>query len=307
MAPPKQSNTIDFDTAKMQRLALGELRSRKRQVSLADVRRQLALHLQTSLEADRVLDIFFRESQQLLPLDYLSYQHSGADLRLEFGDAASHAASYRLTHAGEYLGELCFRRRLPFSETELGQLESLIASLLYPLRNALLYRAAIQTALRDSLTGTGNRIAMDQALGREVELARRNLMPLSILMLDLDHFKRINDQYGHSHGDEALRTVAMAIKGSLRNVDMVFRFGGEEFLALLSNTSSAGAIQVGERLRHAVEDLQFTVDGQPVPLSISLGCASLAAGEGVDDLLRRADAALYAAKRDGRNRLACAG
>ena len=186
-------------------------------------------------------------------------------------------------------------------------MESLIASLLYPLRNALLYRAAIQTALRDSLTGTGNRIAMDQALGREVELARRNLMPLSILMLDLDHFKRINDQYGHSHGDEALRTVAMAIKGSLRNVDMVFRFGGEEFLALLSNTSSAGAIQVGERLRHAVEDLQFTVDGQPVPLSISLGCASLAAGEGVDDLLRRADAALYAAKRDGRNRLACAG
>jgi len=87
----------------------------------------------------------------------------------------------------------------------------------------------------------------------------------------------------------------------------VFRFGGEEFLALLSNTGSAGAIQVGERLRHAVEDLQFTVDGQPVPLSISLGCASLAAGEGVDDLLRRADAALYSAKRDGRNRLACAG
>lgn len=306
MAPPKQSNTIDFDTAKLQRLALGELRQRKRQVSLAEVRRQLGLHLQTSLEADRILDIFFRDSQQLLPLDYLSYQHGGADLRLEFGEIASHAASYRLTHAGEYLGELCFRRRLPFSEAELGQLESLIASLLYPLRNALLYRAAIQTAMRDALTGTGNRVAMDQALGREVELARRNLMPLSILMLDLDYFKRINDQFGHSYGDEALRTVAMAIKGSLRNVDMVFRFGGEEFLVLLSSTSSTGAIQVGERLRHAVEQLQFTVDGEPVPLSISLGCATLNNGEALDDLLRRAYAALYAAKRDGRNRLACA-
>lgn len=306
MAPTKQSNTIDFDTAKMQRLAQGELRSRKRQASLADVRRQLALRLQTSLEADRILDIFFHESQQLLPLDYLSYQHSGADLRLEYGELASHAASYRMTHAGEYLGELCFRRRLPFSEAELGQLESLISSLLYPLRNALLYRAAIQTAMRDALTGTGNRVAMDQALSREVELARRNLLPLSVLMLDLDHFKRINDLHGHSHGDEALRAVAMAIKSNLRNVDMVFRFGGEEFLVLLSNTAGTGAVQVGERLRQAVEQLQFAADGESVALSISLGCATLQSGEDVDDLLRRADMALYSAKRNGRNRLACA-
>ncbi|MDF3934162.1 GGDEF domain-containing protein [Pseudomonas citronellolis] len=308
MAPPKQSNTIDFDTAKLQRLALGESRTRnRRQVSLTEVRRQLGLQLQTSLEAERILALFFRELQALLPLDHLSYQHSGADLRLEFGEPGNHSATYHLTHAGEYLGELGFRRRRPFSEAELGQLESLIASLLYPLRNALLYRAAIQAALRDALTGTGNRIAMDQALGREVELARRNLQPLSVLMLDLDHFKNINDQYGHSHGDEALRSVADALKASLRNVDMVFRFGGEEFLVLLSNTPGSSAAQVGERLRHAVEHLQFAVDGKRVPLSISLGCATLIAGENVDDLLHRADAALYAAKRDGRNRLASAG
>ena len=309
MAPPKQSNTIDFDTAKLQRLSQvesGRPRGR-RPASLTDVRRQLAVQLQTSLEAERVLGLFFQEIQALLPLDYLSYQNGSADLRLEFGEVASHGATYHLNHAGEYLGELAFRRRHPFDEAELGQLESLIASLLYPLRNALLYRAAIQAALRDALTGTGNRIAMDQALGREVELARRSLQPLSVLMLDLDHFKRINDQHGHSHGDEALRCVARAIKASLRNVDMVFRFGGEEFLVLLSNTPGSSAAQVGERLRQAIQELDFAVDGQHVPLSISLGCATLIAGERVDDLLHRADAALYAAKRNGRNRLACAG
>lgn len=307
MAPTKPSNTIDFDSAKLQRLGLGDNPLRgKRQISLADLRRQLSTQLQTSLEADRILALFFREIQALVPLDYLSYQHSGADLRLEFGESANHCAGYRLTHSGEYLGELSFRRRYPFSETELGQLESLIASLLYPLRNALLYRAAVQTALRDALTGTGNRIAMDQAMSREVELARRSLQPLSILMLDLDHFKRINDEFGHSRGDEALRAVAVAIKASLRNVDMVFRFGGEEFLVLLSNTPGSSAIQVGERLRNAVEELPFLIDGKRVPLSISLGCATLIPGESVDDLLHRADMALYAAKRDGRNRLACA-
>ncbi|WP_152221819.1 GGDEF domain-containing protein [Pseudomonas sp. SCB32] len=304
MVPPKQSNTIDFDAAKLQRLAAQEPRQRSgRPLDLLELRQQLNLQLQVSLEAERILAVFFTEIQRLLPVDYLAYQHTGADLRLEFGDSAQHCAGYRLIHEGEYLGELSFRRRQRFSEAELAQLESLMASLLYPLRNALLYRAAVQSALRDALTGTGNRIAMDQALTREVEVARRHLQPLSVLMLDLDHFKQINDVHGHSIGDDA---VAAVIKASLRNVDMVFRFGGEEFLVLLSNTPGSSAAQVGERLRRAVEELHLAIDGKGLPLSISLGCASLNAGESVDDLLRRADNALYEAKRDGRNRLACA-
>lgn len=307
MVPPKQSNTIDFDAAKLQRLATQEPRQRSgRPLDLLELRQQLNLQLQVSLEADRILAVFFSEIQRLLPVDYLAYQHTGAELRLEFGNPAQHSADYRLIHESEYLGELCFRRRQRFSEAELGQMESLMACLLYPLRNALLYRAAVQSALRDALTGTGNRIAMDQALTREVEVARRHLQPLSVLMLDLDHFKLINDRHGHSIGDDALRAVAAAIKASLRNVDMVFRFGGEEFLVLLSNTSGSSAAQVGERLRRAVEELNLVIDGKPLPLSISLGCASLNAGESVDDLLRRADNALYEAKREGRNRLACA-
>ncbi|MNR27970.1 Diguanylate cyclase DosC [compost metagenome] len=148
---------------------------------------------------------------------------------------------------------------------------------------------------------------MNQALQREIDLARRSLQPLSVLMLDIDHFKRINDQHGHSTGDDVLKAVADALKSSLRNIDMVFRYGGEEFLVLLSNTSRESAAMVGERLRQAVLELQYLVEGQAIDLTVSIGCASLQPGEPVDSLLTRADDALYVSKREGRNRLSMAG
>ena len=148
---------------------------------------------------------------------------------------------------------------------------------------------------------------MDKSLKREVDLARRNQQPLSMLMLDIDHFKRVNDTYGHSTGDEVLKAVAATLKAQLRNVDMAFRFGGEEFVVVLSNTNRECAAMVGERIRHAVMELQCLAHGRAIDVSISLGCASLLSGESTDSLLRRADSALYVAKRDGRNRLAMAG
>jgi len=308
MVPPSQSNTIDFDAAKLQRLGYASRGQRLlKPVSLAQLRQQLSLQLQTSLEVDRILGLFFQEVQRLVPLNALSYQLAASDLRLDLGERANHSAGYRLSHEGEYLGELTFRRNQRFSDDELGQLESLLASLLFPLRNALLYRAALQSALRDPLTDTGNRIAMNQSLQREVDLARRNLQPLSVLMLDIDHFKSINDRFGHATGDEVLKAVATVLKDSLRNIDMVFRYGGEEFLVLLSNTSREAAQMVGERLRLAVLGLQHVEEGRALELSISLGCATLLAGESPDSLLRRADNALYVSKREGRNRLSMAG
>ncbi|MBU0806614.1 MAG: GGDEF domain-containing protein [Gammaproteobacteria bacterium] len=308
MAPHNQSNTIDFDAAKLQRLGYAtRLQKTLKPVSLAQLRQQLSLRLQTSLEVERILELFFSEVQRLVPLGALSYQLASCDLRLDLGERANHSAGYRLNHEGEYLGELTFRRNQRFSEDELGQLESLLASLLFPLRNALLYRAAVQSALRDPLTETGNRIAMEQTLKREVDIARRTLQPLSVLMVDIDHFKRVNDDHGHIVGDQALKAVANALKDSLRNVDMVFRYGGEEFMVLLSSTSREAASMVGERLRMAVMGIQYLVENQAIELSVSLGCATLLPGESMDSLLRRADNALFVSKRDGRNRLSMAG
>jgi diguanylate cyclase (GGDEF)-like protein len=221
----------------------------------------MSLQLQTSLEPQRILGLFFREVQRLVPLDAFSYEHQGSDLRLEFGQRGHHSISYSLSHEGEHLGELVFRRNQRFSEQEQGNLESLLSSLLYPMRNTLLYRAATQSALRDPLTGTGNRIAMDQTLQGN-RLSRRHLQPLSVLMLDIDHFKRINDSHGHSAGDDVLKAVAASIKAQLRNVDMVFRYGGEEFLILLSNTSREAAAMVGERCGYAAQATEYYADGR---------------------------------------------
>ncbi|MCX2900742.1 GGDEF domain-containing protein [Pseudomonas mandelii] len=308
MKSPSQTNAIDFDSAKLQRLGFGQQpRILERPISLAQVRQQLVLQLQTSLEPQRILGLFFREIQRLVPLDALSYQHKASDLRLEFGLRGHHSISYSLSHEGEHLGELTFRRNQRFTEQEQGNLESLLSALLFPMRNALLYRVATQSALRDPLTDTGNRVAMDQTLQREIDMSRRHLQPLSLLMLDIDHFKRINDSHGHSAGDDVLKAVAASIKGQLRNVDMVFRFGGEEFLILLSNTGREAAAMIGERLRVATQSQEYLADGKSVELTVSLGCSTLLPGESAESLLRRADSALYVAKREGRNRLAMAG
>ncbi len=126
-------------------------------------------------------------------------------------------------------------------------------------------------------------------------------------MLDMDHFKTLNDQHGHHAGDAALRAISLLMKEQLRNVDMVFRFGGEEFALVLSNTSATAAAVVAERIRAAIEQLPFLVGERQVKLSASLGCATYLTGEPLDTLLQRADQALYQAKRSGRNQVASAG
>ncbi|WP_130900024.1 GGDEF domain-containing protein [Pseudomonas sp. Sample_11] len=308
MKSPSQTHAIDFDSAKLQRLGFGQLPALiERPTSLAQLRQQMSLQLQTSLEPQRILGLFFREIQRLVPLDALSYVHQASDLRLEFGARGHHSVSYTLSHEGEHMGELVFRRNQRFNDKEQGDLESLLSCLLYPMRNALLYRAATQSALRDSLTGAGNRVAMEQTLQREIDMSRRHAQPLSVLMLDIDHFKRVNDDHGHGAGDEVLRAIAASIKAQLRNVDMVFRYGGEEFLILLSNTGREAAAMVGERLRQATQSGEYFADGQLIEITVSLGCSTLLPGESADSLLRRADSALYVAKREGRNRLAMAG
>ena len=292
MVPPKQSNTIDFDAAKLQRAASQDSRTLSRSpLDLLELRQQLNLQLQVSLEADRILAVFFREIQQMLPVEYLAYFHAGADLRLEFGEAAKHCADYRLTHASEYLGEISFRRAQRFSEGELAQLESLMACLLYPLRNALLYRAAVQSALRDALTGTGNRIAMDQTLGREVEVARRHLLPLSILMLDLDHFKLINDSHGHGAGDEILREIGTLMRLHVRKSDLPARLGGDEFGIVLYHTNAEQAEMFVEILLEGVRAHRFQYEDKQLSISLSVGIAQC------DDSMKTPQALYYAADK----------
>jgi len=152
----------------------------------------------------------------------------------------------------------------------------------------------------DSLTGLDNRRAIDERLHEETARARRYGHPLSVLMIDLDDFKAINDRYGHSAGDDTLRDVARAITRSVRSIDVPGRYGGEEFLVILPETAITGAATVAERIRDAVEQMGMT--------TASVGLADLIAEDTTGaELVVRADAALYKAKRTGKNRVVLAG
>lgn len=307
MNSPTQTHAIDFDTAKLRHLGFQDHPNVVLPpLSLPELVKQLGLQLQTSLEAEKILTLFFQGVQRLLPLDGLIYRHEQSDVHLKQGADASHRSHFHLRHEGEDIGSLEFQTAQPLDAHQLSDLEVLLACLLYPLLNALLYRIATQSALRDPLTSTGNRIAMDQSLSREIELARRHKHPLSLLMLDIDHFKKVNDGYGHYTGDEVLKTIALSLKAQLRNIDRIFRYGGEEFVVILSNTGDESAALIGERLRQAVGDIEFDEVDPTLMMTVSLGCSTLLPTETADSLLRRADNALYVAKRQGRNRLAMA-
>ncbi len=159
----------------------------------------------------------------------------------------------------------------------------------------------------DGLTGLLNRRALEEALGAQVQRSRRGGEPFCVLMLDVDHFKRINDQWGHPIGDLALKHLSALLRGHMREVDQVGRFGGEEFLILLPGLTAASALQVAERLRELVASAPLPHGEENIPMSISAGMAQWAgAAEDVSRLLVRADAALYGAKQHGRNRIVSA-
>jgi diguanylate cyclase (GGDEF)-like protein len=158
----------------------------------------------------------------------------------------------------------------------------------------------------DSLTGLRNRRHVEEYLARLVSLARRNIEPMAVLIIDIDHFKSVNDRHGHEAGDAVLREVADRMAQNIRLEDMLGRWGGEEFLVVLPNTAAQGAAEVAERLRRAVADLPCQLpDGGTSQVTISLGCAASL----IDDagtLVRSADAAMYEAKESGRNRVVVA-
>jgi diguanylate cyclase (GGDEF)-like protein len=162
----------------------------------------------------------------------------------------------------------------------------------------------------DALTGLSNRRYFEERIQEEFARARRYRAPLSLVMLDIDYFKRVNDTYGHPFGDEVLRAVAQVTRARLREVDMLARYGGEELIALLPETSPADALRACERVREAIEGLQLEYqapDGtkKEVRCTASLGLASIPSPsiQTPDELMRAADECLYAAKGAGRNRV----
>ncbi|CBL44605.1 conserved hypothetical protein [gamma proteobacterium HdN1] len=307
MVSAATAKILDFDIhsfASIQQVSSNRQNSGR---ARAQALHRLGVVLQTTIELPEILHLFFLEAVRVLPLEGLGFVHAPNNLEITEGSLHGHTVHFRLQTRDDYLGEVSFyRQKERFSESELSLLEPLLATLVYPLRNGLRYQEVVRSSLTDALTGAGNRFSLDNVLHRETDLASRYNQPLSVLMLDLDYFKRINDSYGHAAGDYVLKAVAKTLRATSRGVDMTFRYGGEEFVVLLNKTHLEGATVIAERLRNTIANLSVIHDGKEIPVTISVGVAALQKQETTQQFMERADKALYRAKNSGRNRVAVA-
>ncbi len=267
---------------------------------------EITQSLQTTLDPTRLIEIFSAEVGALIVHQGVRYRNDDVEIDLKLGRQARHACTYHLNIGDEPLGKLSFRRNQKFTDAEIEALEQLLCSLLYPLRNGLLYEDALQLAQKDPLTGICNRAALDEMLQRELSHAQRMDADLSLLVLDIDHFKNINDRYGHIVGDCALKAVSGMVDACKRDGDLLFRYGGEEFVVLMRDTDLAGAHLLSERIRKYIADTSYNCSGADLNVTVSIGVSELQQDDSPVSLFARADQALYRAKKGGRNRVCIA-
>ena len=241
-----------------------------------------------------------------------------AEKYAEFFDAGSQCPSSvilaPLMRRGKYLGSLNFgsyRSDRFIRNMATDFIEHLASVLSVCLENTLNFETMRRTSLIDPLTGVNNRRFLEQRVEEETDRSLRSRKPLSCLFLDIDFFKSINDNFGHQAGDHVLSQVAASIKKQMRSNDVLSRYGGEEFVALLSESDDTIVGEIAERIRCSIAILSIQYNGQSIPVTISIGAATFdpnrigqnSTSSNVEKLIRAADSALYEAKRDGRNRV----
>lgn len=263
--------------------------------------------LQTTLEFNKLIPNFSKKIESMIPHSAFVYTNAEFGLEIKSGVFTRHSCSYALKVEEQQLGKLKLMRNHRFDHAELELLETLLCCLIYPLKNATLYQQAIKMAYTDPLTQTNNRASFNDSVKREMSLAVRHTKNLALIFLDIDYFKTINDYHGHECGDITLSAVAKWIKESLRDSDAVFRFGGEEFVVLLSETDLAGAELVAERIRNTIESHTLVRDMETINITASLGVSALRDDDTVDTFVKRADDAMYKAKKNGRNQVVLGG
>lgn len=241
---------------------------------------------------------------------------TGESLRLgEHDFKGSLAGSFReprgmmfipLIHEGRVLGALSAQSyRIEYDPDHLEFLSAIASQAAIAIRNAQMYQQTQEIALTDYLTGMGNSRRFNLALQSALEQAEEKQQPLSLLLLDSDSLKSINDRFGHRAGDLYLQKLAQIIRENVREGDMAFRYAGDEFVVVLPNTDIIDAAQIGERIRYAIEGSRFQWSESPVFAStISVGVANFQPGMSPDALFQAADRAMYLAKQQGKNRVA---
>lgn len=240
-------------------------------------------------------------------LDHVGEARSGAhDFGERVADISSGAEAANSVKAIQNLaiGLLAEAKSVTSLTSRLEQNLSVASNEISSLRESLVKMR--KEATTDPLTGIANRRAFGDYLEKAAIIAGETGEPLSLLILDIDHFKQFNDQYGHQIGDEVLKIVSNRLKQTLKGPDLPARYGGEEFIAVLPNTAIEGARSVAEQIRASLssQEVRHRITGESYGrITASLGVANWQIGESLEDFIHRADEALYRAKRDGRNRV----
>ena len=279
----------------------------ERSISSLDAAQQLRVlsTLAAHIELPALVGAIPEALADIVRVDGARYRPPTHTEDIRTGRRTRHSIEYRLLPAPEEpLGLLTLYRSTAFKEQELARVEAALPLLMLSLRNALAYRTAVASALTDPLTSIGNRAALASSGRAQVELAHRHSLPMSLLLVDIDFFKRINDNYGHARGDAVLRSLARTIARTIRRSDHAFRYGGEEFVVMLAHTDIGGAHTMAERIRILVAANRELNREIPEGVTVSIGVGTLRANDTLESLCERADSALYRAKRAGRNRVA---
>lgn len=263
----------------------------------------LATALHTTLDAEQMLSIFSAYTRERIPHSGLRFAPQRSRFALRVGDDGPARWETSIVVEEELLGQLSVCVHAELSSWESDELHRLSKGIRYPLRNALLHRRAVQAVHRDPLTGTSNRAALELDMHRESRSMPDSTAVAAALVLDVDEFKTINDRHGHASGDAVLRAIAKRVHECIRATDRLYRYGGDEFVVLAAGTDGAGARQLAERIRGAVDDLTLAAIDPNTQVTISVGVTLVRDGDDGYTLFDRADRALYAAKRGGRNRV----
>lgn len=264
---------------------------------------QMSDLLSRTLDISDVIQVFSEEIQSIVPHTAYRFVTEKIQNPITYGKVDRFSLNYSLTLHEQMLGEISIYRNTRFSANEVCEFEDLLCGLIYPVKNATMYHTALKSAYIDPLTHLGNRTAMEQFLPREIGLAKRHEHTMALIVIDLDGFKTVNDECGHDMGDKVLLSVGNILQEAVRNTDLLYRYGGDEFVGALPQTDMQGALDVAERVRKGVANLNLDFCKKDMKVSSSIGLTMILSGDDFDKAFKRADSALYKAKKAGKNKV----
>ncbi|MBB1370570.1 GGDEF domain-containing protein [Pseudoalteromonas sp. SR45-4] len=259
---------------------------------------ELAAKLQTSLILEDILAIYAKFAKQLLNFSGIQFKSALGTVQTPDCDIDTLSYTFDLNVENSNLGQLIYFSKYPLSVAIEKKLQYFHSALLYPLRNAIMYNRVLKLATKDALTGLSNRSQFNDTLLQKLENCRRYQRPFSLMLLDLDSFKQVNDNFGHKVGDDVLKEFALVLNGSIRGTDSVFRFGGDEFAILIEDPEFTTNKVIAERIMQRVKNSKIMAQ---YSVTTSIGFTLASSQDTENDVFSRADKGLYKAKAAGRN------